>query len=222
MFFAYICHVVINSISILENILNTVVMISPSRTMTQPARPEIKGKEQSLKDSELSNWGGLVGRVARGVWQTEDVSTVSWELRSPHGVVMVWRERVTHEQNQLPLSLRLSNLSPIISPPAHLHWHHLPPQFTATYITLTNQRLWGFFFCLAFTTDIYFSPSAVPASEVICLAEKKITAVIHYIHPSSLCHLLFIYMLFCVNRESTSFLCHCTSALLYLLYHHPL
>ena len=38
-------------------------------------------------------------------------------------------------------------------------------QPTATYITLTNQRLRGFFsFCLAFTADIYFSASTVPVS----------------------------------------------------------
>lgn len=38
-------------------------------------------------------------------------------------------------------------------------------QPAATYITLTNQRLRGFFsFCLAFTADIYFSESTVPVS----------------------------------------------------------
>lgn len=87
-------------------------------------------------------------RVWRGwhceLWETGDVSRVSRDPWSPHGVVMIWRERVTHEGNQLPSILqRLSHLSPIISPPAHLYWHE--HQLTATYITLTNKRLRGLF-----------------------------------------------------------------------------
>lgn len=148
---------------ILENV-DTVIIISTYVTLLYS---DLKGnshlKISGLCDCRGGGWGWH--------WQTEDVSTASWELWSPHGVVMVWRERVTHEQNQLPLSLRLSRLSPIISPPAHLHWHRPPTTTTtssqpaATYITLTNQRLRGFFsFCLAFTADIYFSESTVPVS----------------------------------------------------------
>lgn len=97
-----------------------------------------------------------------------------------------------------------------------------PPRLTATYITLTNQRLLGFFFCLAFSADIHSSKSTVPLSGVICLADKKTVGVKRYVHSSFLDHLLFMQILFCVTWESTSFLTYCTPALLSLLYHHSL
>lgn len=44
---------------------------------------------------------------------------------------------------------------------------------TATYITLTNHRLRGFFSSLAFTPDMYFFRSAFPSSRVVCKGDKN-------------------------------------------------
>lgn len=95
---------------------------------------------------------------------------------------MVWRERVTHEQNQhppftvpvssVPYHFSTSPSSLTTTPPPS------PLQLTATYITLTNQRLRGFFF-FSFASHLPVtstSPlSAVPFQQG-ALLKKKMTA----------------------------------------------
>lgn len=77
-----------------------------------------------------------------------NVSAVSREPQSPHGVVMVWREQVTYEQNQSHFYGAC-----LVCPVSFLYWpifidNNQPPQLTETYITVTNQRLQSFFLWL--------------------------------------------------------------------------
>lgn len=167
----------------MENILNTVVMIStmsPSHTMTQPAWPEIEGEDESPKDSELSIWRVWIG------WHRE--SDRQKTSAKSHGnfeahMVLSWYWRNEWHMNETsspfhcaclvcPLSFlhqRIFTDTTTPPPPLSLQWH------TSHWITRGYGAL-----CPTFTTDIYLSKSAVPFSRGNLY--PLITAVRHYIH----------------------------------------
>lgn len=108
----------------------------------QCTRPQLKGKWHYPKDSELSNWECVESIIVSLTDRRRQRSLLgsvkpTWCCHGMKGTSDTWTKPA-------PLLLCLSHLSPIISPPAHLLWQH-SPQLTATYITLTNQRLQGFF-----------------------------------------------------------------------------
>lgn len=190
--------------------------------MTQPTWPEIKGRKQSPKDSELSNWRGGEGGTAslsNRRRQHSLLGTVkpTWCCHGMEGTSDTWTKPAP------PFTAPVSSVSyhfstsPSSLTPSRHHPHPTPSWLTATYITLTNQRLWGFFFCRTFTTDIYFSKSTIPFSNVICLEKKKQQSNIR----SPLCFSITC-CLFKSFSVSVQFFSCCISDLLHPLYHHPL
>lgn len=93
-----------------------------------------------------------------------------------------------------------------------------PTQLATTYITLTNQRLWGFFLPRFYHWHLLLSTSSVPIIRLICLA-KKMTRVKQLISRYDLL-LIWILLTFHLRIQVVSFLLpfsYCASAILYLL-----
>lgn len=131
----------------------------------------LKGKWHSLTDSKLSKQGCGKSGIASLPDKRRQCSLLgtlkpTWCCHGIEGTSDTWTKPAS-------LALCLSRLSPIISLPAHLHWHS-PSQFTATYITLTNQRLQGFFFLLRIYQWHLCLPTRCPFSNAIHLVGKKL------------------------------------------------